>query len=184
MKLALVGLLLFSVLAPELPQFAGKAMTARALTYPLAALAVPVLWWFRGRARPYPHLVDLLVVLPFVIDLAGNALDLYVTTWFDGVAHFLNWALLVAAVGVFLGTTGLRRLIVWGLAVGFGASTHIVWEIVEYGVMALGSSGLSLTYEDTIADLALSFGGSLAGATASVTLLWPRTGSGPRPRHS
>ena len=78
-KVVLLGLLLFSVLAPELPQFAGKAMTARALTYPLAALVVPVVWWLRGRGRPYPHLVDVLVVLPFVIDVASNALDLYST---------------------------------------------------------------------------------------------------------
>ena len=74
----------------------------------------------------------------------------------------------------FLGTLALPRLEVWALAVGFGASTHILWELVEYGVMALGSSGLSLTYEDTIGDLALSFGSSLAGAAVSVTLLWPR----------
>ena len=35
-KASLVGLLLFAVARPDLPQFEGKAMTGRALTYPLA----------------------------------------------------------------------------------------------------------------------------------------------------
>ncbi len=55
-KLLLISLLIFSVTAPDLPQFAGKAMTARALTYPLSALLIPVVWWLRGRPLPYPHL--------------------------------------------------------------------------------------------------------------------------------
>ena len=48
-KAALVGLLLFALARPDLPQFHGKAMLARALTYPLAALIVPAWWWLRGR---------------------------------------------------------------------------------------------------------------------------------------
>ena len=60
---------------PDLPQFAGKAMTGRAIGYPLAALAVPAAWWLLGRRRgaAYPFAVDVLVVLPFLIDMAGNA---------------------------------------------------------------------------------------------------------------
>lgn len=34
-KAALVGLLLFAVARPDLPQFHGKAIVGRALTYPL-----------------------------------------------------------------------------------------------------------------------------------------------------
>jgi len=37
-KAALVGLLLFAVARPDLPQFHGKAMVARALLYPISAL--------------------------------------------------------------------------------------------------------------------------------------------------
>jgi hypothetical protein len=41
-KALLIGLLLLAVLRPDLPQFEGKAMTGRALTYPIAALVVPL----------------------------------------------------------------------------------------------------------------------------------------------
>lgn len=180
-KLLLVGLLAFSLLASDMPQFAGKAMTARALTYPLAALVVPLAWWLRGRPRPYPHLLDALLVAPFLVDVAGNALDLYSTAWFDGAAHLLNWALLVTAFGTLVVRQPLGRAIAAALAVGFGSVTHTLWELVEYGVMALGSSGLQLTYADTIADLALSLTGSLLGAVVTVTVLWwrrPRGGVG------
>ena len=43
-KLALVALLLFGALS-GLERFEGKAMTGRALLYPLAALVVPAVWW-------------------------------------------------------------------------------------------------------------------------------------------
>ncbi len=93
-KSALIALLLFAVLRPDLPQFAGKAMTGRAVGYPAAALAVPVLWWLYGRSHGwrYPYLVDILLVSPFLVDMAGNALNLYDTiTWWDDANHFANW---------------------------------------------------------------------------------------------
>ena len=163
-KALLVGLLLFSVFS-DLERFDGKAMTSRALTYPVSALIVPVAWWLRGRQRPYPHVVDMLVVLPFAIDTGGNVLDLYSIYWFDDLAHFLNWTILVAAVALALLRTRLRMLTVWALAVGFGAATEILWEIGEYAVMKLGSSGLQLTYVDTIGDLTLGGCGTLLGAS-------------------
>jgi hypothetical protein len=39
-KVLLAGMLIFSLTAHDLPQFAGKAMGARSLTYPLPALLV------------------------------------------------------------------------------------------------------------------------------------------------
>ena len=57
-KAALIGLLLFGVLAPDLPQFEGKAWLGRALAYPISALIVPVGWWLvcrrRGRRSTQP----------------------------------------------------------------------------------------------------------------------------------
>jgi hypothetical protein len=47
-KAALVGLLLFSVFS-GLERFEGKAMSGRALTYPLAAVIVPIGWWIYRR---------------------------------------------------------------------------------------------------------------------------------------
>ncbi len=104
------------------------------------------------------------MTLPFVIDTAGNAADLYATVWFDGLAHAVNWALIVAAFGLAVGRLELARWNVGALAVGFGATTHVLWELIEYGLLVLGSSGLQLTYSDTIGDLGLSLVGSLAGA--------------------
>jgi hypothetical protein len=49
-KALLIGLLALAVVRPDLPQFDGKAMTGRALTYPIAALIVPVAWWFSSRS--------------------------------------------------------------------------------------------------------------------------------------
>ncbi len=164
MKALLVGLLLFSVTA-DLDRFNGKAMLARAIAYPLAALIVPVAWRLRGQPQPYPHLIDILVVLPFVIDTGGNVLDLYSLWWFDDLAHFLNWLILVSAFALAFRRTSLRPLAAWSIAVGFGAATEILWELGEYAVMKLGSSGLQLTYEDTIGDLALGGLGTLLGAT-------------------
>jgi hypothetical protein len=163
-KLLLVALLLFSVFS-DLERFNGKAMAARAATYPLAALIVPVVWWLRGRPRPYPHAVDILIVLPFVVDTGGNVLDLYSIYWFDDLAHFLNWWILVSAFTLALRRTRLGLLVSWCLAIGFGAATEILWEIGEYVVMKLGSSGLQLTYVDTIGDLVLGGTGTLLGAT-------------------
>jgi hypothetical protein len=173
-KLLLLGLLLFSLLS-GLERFSGKAMAARAASYPLAALIVPVWWWLRGRRWHYPHDVDLLIVLPFVIDTGGNVLDLYSVWWFDDVAHFLNWAILVSAFALTLLRTRLGLPNACALAVGFGAVTEILWELGEYAVMKLGSSGLQLTYEDTIGDLALGGAGTLLGATlvAVARVGWP-----------
>src|SRR5438874_3770673 len=124
-KVVLVGLLLFSVFS-DLQRVNGKAMTARALTYPVAALVVPVVWWLRGRPRPFT---------------------------------------------LALRRTQLGLLLSWSLAVGFGAVTEILWELGEYLVMKLGSSGLQLTYTDTIGDLAFGGSGTLLGASL-VSVAW------------
>jgi hypothetical protein len=133
LKATLVGLLLFAVARPDLPQFEGKAMAARALLYPISALIVPVVWWLRGRRPPYPYALDILLVLPFLIDVAGNAANLYDTIdWWDDLNHFVNWAILVAAFGQFLLRLRVGRWETFGLAVGFGAVTAVLWEFAEY----------------------------------------------------
>jgi hypothetical protein len=92
-KAALIALLLFAVARPDLPQFAGKAMVGRALTYPIAAIIVPIGWWLasRRRRREYPYALDILRVLPFLIDTVGNAANLYdAIDWWDDFNHLLN----------------------------------------------------------------------------------------------
>lgn len=170
-KVALVALLLVAAFG-DLQQFEGKATGARALTYPLAALVVPSIWMVRGRPRPYAHDVDLLLVLPFLLDTLGNALDLYDTvSWWDDANHLVNWAILVSAAGRALVRLPLGPLTVAGLAVGFGAVTAVLWELAEYVAFIRDSAELETAYTDTLGDLALGLTGSLiAAALAAFTV--------------
>jgi hypothetical protein len=170
LKAALVGLLVFAAARQDLPQFHGKSMTGRAIGYPLAALIVPIGWWLISQRRkiPYPVAVDMLVVLPFVIDMAGNAANLYDRiSWWDDANHFVNWAILVAGFAVLLSSTSLGRWPLFGLAVGFGAVTAILWELLEYVTFVRHSPELNTAYTDTLGDLALG----LAGATIAAAVV-------------
>ena len=169
LKAALVGLLVFAALRQDLPQFHDKSMTGRAIGYPLAALVVPVVWWIWSRRRHlrYPFAVDILIVLPFVIDMAGNAANLYDTvTWWDDVNHLVNWAILVSGFGILLLSTTLDRWPIFGLCVGFGATTAILWELLEYVTFIRHSPELKTAYHDTLGDLALGLLGSVIAAAA------------------
>lgn len=164
-KFLFIILLLITVLFPDLPQLNNKGMGVRAITYPIALLIVPLVWRLRRRPKPYPHLVDALVVMPFLIDVAGNLANLYNTMrWFDDIAHFANWALLTGAFGLALARTSVGRLSRITLTIGFGATTIILWEIAESILSFFGTSKLGLSYSDTIGDLTLSLGGSVLGA--------------------
>ena len=177
-KAALIGLLLFAVVRDDLEQFQGKAMAGRALTYPLAALVVPVGWWLARRRRgrlAYPYAADILLVLPFLIDTVGNALDLYDTVeWWDDANHLVNWAILTLAAGHVLLRLPLGRWTTGALAVGFGATTAILWEFAEYFAFIRDSPELRTAYTDTLGDLALGLTGSLLAAAATAGWLWPR----------
>lgn len=175
-KTALVALLVFAVVRSDLPRFQGKAMQGRALTYPIAALILPASWWLSRRSRrqdsAYPHIADILLVLPFLIDTAGNALDLYdQITWWDDLNHFLNWGLLVAAFGQLLVRVPMSTFIRGAVMVGFGAVTAILWEFVEYITFVRNSPELETAYTDTLGDLALGLVGSLIAALLTVWLL-------------
>jgi hypothetical protein len=167
LKLALAALLAFAVVRQDLPQFHGKSMTGRAIGYPIAALVVPVGWWSVSRRRRvrYPTVVDMLVVAPFVVDMIGNAANLYDTvSWWDDANHFVNWAILVAGFTVLLLRTSLSRWPLFGLGVGFGAVAAIVWELLEYVAFIRDSPELKTAYHDTLGDLALGLGGSVVAA--------------------
>lgn len=173
-KAALVGLLLFSVFS-GLERFEGKAMAGRALTYPLAALIVPVVWWLLRRGRgpvAYPYALDILLVLPFLIDVTGNALDLYDTlNWWDDANHFVNWGILTAAFGQLLVRLPVGPLAATGLAIGFGAVTAVLWEFAEYWTFIRNSPELETAYEDTLGDLGLGLSGSTIAALVTAWLI-------------
>jgi hypothetical protein len=151
-------------------------MEGRALTYPLAVIVVPLVWWRWGRRRgwEYPYLLDILLVLPFLIDTAGNALNLYDTIdWWDDFNQFLNWGLLTAAFGQLLIRLPIGRLNAAALAVGFGAVTALLWEIAEYFTFIRGGPEEATAYTDTLGDMVLGVSGSAVAALITVTLLWP-----------
>jgi hypothetical protein len=172
-KVALVGLLVFALARQDLPQFHGKAVTARAIFYPLAVLVVPAVWWLVNRRRrtPYPYALDILIALPFLIDTAGNAANLYDTVdWWDDANHFVNWGILVAGFTQLLLRFRLGALNIAALAIGFGAVTAILWEFMEYYTFIRHSSELDTAYTDTLGDLALGLSGSVLAAVLCVTL--------------
>jgi hypothetical protein len=168
LKAVLFGLLAVAVAFPNLPQFEGKAMLGRAIGYPIAVMIVPVAVWLVRRRRPastYPYGVDILITLPFLIDVVGNALDLYDSiSWWDDVNHFVNWGLLVGGVALLLRRFRIAPLELAALAIGFGAVTAIVWEPAEYVTFIRNSPEKVTAYTDTLGDLSLGLSGSIAAA--------------------
>jgi hypothetical protein len=53
LKATLVALLPLPLLRPGLEQYEGKGISWRVLVYPLACLAIPLLWRATGSRRPY-----------------------------------------------------------------------------------------------------------------------------------
>jgi hypothetical protein len=171
-KLLTVALLVWAIANPELAQFQGKAFVGRAVAYPIALAIVPVAWWFRGRRRiPYPVDSDILFGLPFLIDVAGNALNLYdAIEWWDDANHLVNWALHTAAAGLLL------RYGLWGaatraaLGTGWAAVTALLWEFAEYVTFVPGSAEAATAYSDTLGDLALGLTGGLVASILTARL--------------
>jgi len=180
LKLTVAALLAFALLHTDWPRFASKAMTARAGIYPLL-IAIPALSWLavrmaarrNGRPDPaYPLVADILITIPFVVDLVGNAFNFYDSIdHFDDACHLVNWAILTGAVGtVIIKRSELATWeIVW-LLVGFGTATAVLWEIGEYGAFVTKAPEVKTAYSDTIGDLTLGTIGSLVAALITVGL--------------
>jgi hypothetical protein len=168
-KVATVALLAWAVLNPELPQFSGKAFTARALAYPVALLLLPIGWWLFARSRmAFPVVADILLGLPFLIDVAGNALNLYDSIeWWDDANHFVNWALHTAAIALLIrmGPWGYRTRV--ALAFCWAITSAVLWEFAEAVTFVPGSPEAATAYGDTLLDLAL---GMLGGLIAAVVV--------------
>ena len=168
-KVATVGLLAYAVLNPDLPQFTGKAFTGRAVAYPIALVALPILWWSFGRKRiAFPIAADILFGLPFLIDVVGNALNLYDTIWWwDDANHFVNWALQTSAVVLLLRNGGWGYWTRVAFAFGWAVTTAVLWEFAEYVTFVPGSPEAATAYGDTLLDLALGMAG---GALAAIVV--------------
>ena len=164
-KLVMVALLAFGAFS-GLQQFEGKAFGGRLVFYPLAVLLLPVAWRVFASGRPFPYLADVLITMPFLIDVAGNAGDLYDTVvWWDDANHFVNWALLSAGAGLLIPRDRIEDWALAGLVVGFGTTSAIGWELMEYWTFIRDSPEFATAYADTLGDLAL---GTLGSGVAAV----------------
>lgn len=162
-KVVTVGLLVFAVTHSDWDRFSGKAMSGRLIGYPVALAVVPALWfaWRRRSPLAYPAVADLLVALPFAVDVVGNAANAYdAISWFDDAAHFVNWALLFGALALTL-PRRLPAAVQLGLVVGLGSLVALVWELVEYVTFIHDSPERATAYTDTLGDMALGTSGAL-----------------------
>lgn len=171
-KVSLVALAAFGTFA-GLDRFVDKGFGWRLAAYPLAVLILPAVWHFFGNGRPFPFVADVLLTLPFLIDVLGNVFNLYDTvTWWDDANHFVNWALLSGGVGVLLLRTRLQPLVIAALIVGFGSFAALLWELGEYFAFIRHSDELATAYQDTLGDMALGTCGAMVAA--ALTAGWRR----------
>lgn len=169
---ATVAQLAVATFVPNLDQFEGKAFLSRLIAYPLMMLIAPVAWWLANRrrtsSRAMPWSAVALIMVPFLIDVTGNTLDLYDTVWWwDDANHFVNWAFLSAGIGVMIARDPRVRGWLLVLTVtGVGAIMAIVWELGEYYAFIRGGTELASAYTDTLGDEVLGTLGGLVGALA------------------
>jgi hypothetical protein len=155
-----------------LERFEDKGFGWRLLWYPAMILALPVAWRFLGRGRPFPFVADVLITLPFLVDIMGNVVDLYDRIdWWDDVNHFVNWLFLSLGIGVLLLRTGLRPLVLAGLILAFGSTSAILWELGEYATfIRTNEEEFATAYTDTLGDLTLDLLGSAIAAWVIVVV--------------
>lgn len=162
-KLVTVGGIVFGVTHSDWHRFAHKAFPDRLVGYTLAVLIVPAVWAVRRRRRAlvYPALVDLLTTLPFAIDIVGNVANGFDTiAHFDDALHFLNWALLFAALAISLPRT-LPVAVQLGLVAGLGSLVALGWEVMEYFTFVGNGPERFTAYRDTLGDMTLGTAGAL-----------------------
>jgi hypothetical protein len=165
-------LLVATFLASGLEQFEGKGFGARLVLYPAMMLAVPVVWWFvTDRREEPPWAAFAWIMLPFLVDVCGNTLNLYDSVeWWDDANHFVNWLFLGLGAGLLI-TRGRPRPS-WEivlLVAGIGAIMAIFWEVGEYYAFIRGGTELDTAYADTLGDEVL---GTLGALTAGAITSW------------
>ena len=173
-----VGQLAIAAFVPGLDQFEGKGFGARLGIYPIMMLVVPTLWWLRNRrpgtdrksaessTRPEPPWAAFAwIMLPFLVDVTGNTLNLYDSLWWwDDINHLVNWLFLGLGTGLLLTRGAPRRageLVL--LVAGIGAIMAIGWEIGEYYAFIRGGTELGTAYTDTLGDEVLGTLGAIIG---------------------
>ena len=166
-----------------LERFEDKGFGWRLLWYPIAVLALPVLWHVLKKRGPYPYTADALITFPFFVDIMGNVLNLYDTIgWWDDVNHFANWLFLSLGFGVLLLRTRFEPIALAGFVLAFGASLAILWELGEYlTFIRTNEEEFSTAYTDTLGDLTFDLVGSLIAATITYVAASRRDRAGAHP---
>lgn len=168
-------LLVATFFATGLEQFEGKGFGARLVLYPVMMLAVPVIWYFvTDRREDPPWNAFAWIMLPFLVDVSGNTLNLYDSVeWWDDANHFVNWLFLGLGAGLLVMRGRARPT--WEivlLVAGIGAITAIFWEVGEYYAFIRGGTELDTAYTDTLGDEVL---GTLGALTAGTITAWRAT---------
>jgi hypothetical protein len=149
-----------------LEQFAGKGFGARLVLYPVMMLALPVIWRLTA-STPVPWAAVAWIMLPFLVDVSGNTLNLYDSIgWWDDANHLVNWLFLGLGVGLLLNRPDAVR-VGWALGLlitGIGAVMAIGWEVGEYFAFIRAGTELDTAYTDTLGDEVLgTIGAAVAG---------------------
>ncbi|HUQ77555.1 MAG TPA: hypothetical protein VM427_01615 [Patescibacteria group bacterium] len=173
-KAATIACAIDAVVNADSARLRGKAIRTRAIGYTGGLLIVPILWRLLPDRGRYPRGLDLAVTVPLLIDAGGNALGLYEEAHLDDIVHFLNAAIVSGVAGALFATQTDEP---WQAAVagtGTAIAGETAWEISEWLAMKAGADGMDLTYDDTMADLAESTLGAVAGGLVT-WLRMPRT---------
>jgi hypothetical protein len=164
-KAVLLVFLVVVLLDPAWGNLEGKAPTARALTYPLLAFAVPLWWQVRRPSGDYPWLADLLLTLAAFSDILGNRLDLYdQVVWFDDVMHVAVVTWIAAALVLLTMTRTTSAVAVLERSVALGMTAALAWELFELVAFVTRSAELPSAYADTLGDLLAGWCGSILAA--------------------
>jgi hypothetical protein len=152
-----------------LERFEEKGFGWRLLWYPIAVLALPIVWRLAARTRPYPYRADALLTAPFLIDVLGNVVDFYDKIgWWDDVNHFANWLFLSLGAGALLMRTSVGPLVAAALVIAFGSTLVILWELGEYATfLRTNVDEFPTAYRDTIGDMTFGLLGSLIAAAVT-----------------
>lgn len=168
-KAATIGFAVDALVNAETPRLRGKGIQKRAFGYTAGILIVPVIWRLLPDRGRYPRGLDLAVTAPLLLDAAGNALGLYEEAHVDDVVHFANAAIISGLAGAMFAPRVDER---WQAALagaGFTIAAETAWELLEYSAWRLGATGLDLTYEDTMDDIAETWVGAVLGALFTLT---------------
>lgn len=179
-----VGQLAVAEWVPGIDRFAGKAFAARLVAYPLLMLFTPAVWWIATRRRDPrpapPYGAFTLMMLPFLIDVTGNSLDLYDSiVWWDDFNHFFNWFLLLTGLGLIICARVQPGWAVVLLVAGLGSALALGWELGEWYTFIRHGTEIDTAYEDTLGDMTLGTIGATLGGL--VVLASRRRPAGSRP---